>query len=174
MQRSFSKERDDGRCLCVCAGRWLSTCGGLLPPPRAGEGGEGAPLALARVGFTATTLDATTLAPSGRAARAVLPRKRGRGRKEHPMSRAWMPLYWGDYLRDTRDLSTLQHGAYLLLIAHYWQHGGLPDDPRRLAAIAGVPHATWRRIAPAIAAKFGPGWRHGRIDTEIAKTERAI
>jgi uncharacterized protein YdaU (DUF1376 family) len=90
------------------------------------------------------------------------------------MSRAWMPLYWGDYLRDTRDLSTLQHGAYLLLIAHYWQHGGLPDDPRRLAAIAGVALATWRRIAPAIAAKFGPGWRHGRIDTEIAKTERAI
>src|SRR5215472_12825991 len=70
-----------------------------------------------------------------------------------------MPLYWGDYLRDTRDLSTLQHGAYLLLIAHYWQHGALPTDARQLAAIAGVPIATWRRIAPAIAAKFGPDWR---------------
>jgi uncharacterized protein YdaU (DUF1376 family) len=90
------------------------------------------------------------------------------------MSRAWMPLYWGDYLRDTRDLTTLQHGAYLLLIAHYWQHDGLPDDPRRLAAIAGVPLATWRRISPAIASKFAAGWRHRRIDAEIAKTERAI
>ena len=90
------------------------------------------------------------------------------------MSRAWMPLYWGDYLRDTRDLSTLQHGAYLLLIAHYWQHGGLPDDERALAALAGVPRPTWRRIAPGLAAKFAPGWRHKRIDAEIARTERAI
>ena len=90
------------------------------------------------------------------------------------MSRAWMPLYWGDYLRDTRDLSTLQHGAYLLLIAHYWQHGGLPDDERALASIAGVPRPTWRRIAPALAAKFSPGWRHKRIDAEIDRTERAI
>ena len=90
------------------------------------------------------------------------------------MSRAWMPLYWGDYLRDTRDLSTLQHGAYLLLIAHYWQHGGLPDDERALASIAGVPRPTWRRIAPALAAKFAPGWRHKRIDAEIERTEHAI
>jgi uncharacterized protein YdaU (DUF1376 family) len=90
------------------------------------------------------------------------------------MSRAWMPLYWGDYLRDTRDLSTLQHGAYLLLIAHYWQHGGLPDDERALASIAGVPRPTWRRIAPALATKFAPGWRHKRIDAEIARTEHAI
>lgn len=90
------------------------------------------------------------------------------------MSRAWMPLYWGDYLRDTRDLSTLQHGAYLLLIAHYWQHGSLPDDERALASIAGVPRPTWRRIAPALAAKFSPGWRHKRIDAEIARTEHAI
>jgi uncharacterized protein YdaU (DUF1376 family) len=85
-----------------------------------------------------------------------------------------MPLYWGDYLRDTRDLSTLQHGAYLLLIAHYWQHGGLPGDERALAAIAGVPRPTWRRISPALAAKFMPGWRHKRIDAEIERTERAI
>jgi uncharacterized protein YdaU (DUF1376 family) len=90
------------------------------------------------------------------------------------MSRAWMPLFWGDYLRDTRDLSTVQHGAYLLLIGHYWQHGGLPSDERQIAAITGLTPGAWRKIAPAIAAKFQNDWRHPRIDAEIAKVERAI
>jgi uncharacterized protein YdaU (DUF1376 family) len=90
------------------------------------------------------------------------------------MSRAWMPLYWGDYLRDTRDLSTLQHGAYLLLMGHYWQHEGLPTDERQLAAIAGLPLKTWRQISPAIAAKFQKDWRHRRIDAEIVKADRAL
>jgi hypothetical protein len=90
------------------------------------------------------------------------------------MSRAWMPLYVGDYLRDTRDLSTLQHGAYLLLIMHYWQHDALPGDERQLAAIAGLSRSVWRRISAPIRAKFGEGWRHGRIDAEIGKAERAL
>ena len=90
------------------------------------------------------------------------------------MGRAWMPLYVGDYLRDTRDLNTLQHGAYLLLIMHYWQHAALPTDDARLAAIAGLSVAQWRRVREPVAAKFAAGWKHKRIDAEIAKTERAI
>ena len=54
------------------------------------------------------------------------------------MSRIWMPLYVGDYLRDTRDLSTLQHGAYLLLIMHYYKRRSLPDDEKELARIVAV------------------------------------
>jgi len=88
------------------------------------------------------------------------------------MSRAWMPLYVGDYLRDTRDLSTVQHGAYLLLIMHYWQHDGLPADERQLAAIAGLPLPAWRRIGEPIKAKFRDGWKHKRIEAEIGKADR--
>ncbi len=88
------------------------------------------------------------------------------------MSRAWMPLYVGDYLRDTRDLTTLQHGAYLLLIMHYWQHDGLPRDNARLAAIAGLTLPQWRRNREALRAKFGKSWVHKRIDAELAKADR--
>jgi uncharacterized protein YdaU (DUF1376 family) len=90
------------------------------------------------------------------------------------MGRVWMPLYVGDYLRDTRDLSTLQHGAYLLLIMHYWQHAALPTDDARLAAIAGLTVAQWRRIREPVQAKFSEGWKHKRIEAELLKIERAI
>jgi uncharacterized protein YdaU (DUF1376 family) len=90
------------------------------------------------------------------------------------MGRAWMPLYVGDYLRDTRDLNTLQHGAYLLLIMHYWQHDALPSDDARLAAIAGLSVAQWRRIREPVQAKFSDGWKHKRIEAELAKTDRAF
>jgi uncharacterized protein YdaU (DUF1376 family) len=90
------------------------------------------------------------------------------------MGRAWMPLYVGDYLRDTRDLNTLQHGAYLLLIMHYWQHDVLPADDARLAAIAGLPVAQWRRIREPVQAKFSEGWRHKRIEAELAKLDRVV
>jgi uncharacterized protein YdaU (DUF1376 family) len=90
------------------------------------------------------------------------------------MGRAWMPLYVGDYLRDTRDLNTLQHGAYLLLIVHYWQHNALPADDARLAAIAGLSAAQWRRIREPVQAKFSEGWRHKRIEAELAKLDRVV
>jgi uncharacterized protein YdaU (DUF1376 family) len=90
------------------------------------------------------------------------------------MGRAWMPLYVGDYLRDTRDLNTLQHGAYLLLIMHYWQHNALPADDARLAAITGLSVAQWRRIREPVQAKFAPGWKHKRIEAELAKVDRAF
>ena len=48
------------------------------------------------------------------------------------MSKAWMPLYIGDYMADTGHLSTAEHGCYLLLIMHYWENGSIPIEDDKL------------------------------------------
>lgn len=85
------------------------------------------------------------------------------------MKRPWMPLYVADYRADTAHLSTMQHGAYLLLIMHYWQTGGLPDDDEQLARIACCAQVEWKRLRPVIVKFFADGWKHSRIEQELAK-----
>lgn len=85
------------------------------------------------------------------------------------MSRPWMPLYIGDYLKDTGHLTTLQHGAYLLLIMHYWQHGNLPTDEAGKARIGRLSGKQWKKNREAIAKLFLPDWKHKRIDVELEK-----
>ena len=85
------------------------------------------------------------------------------------MKRPWMPLYVGDYLGDTGHLTTVQHGAYLLLMMHYWRKGELPDDDRQLAKITKLSLKTWCRHRPVMQQFFHSGWKHKRIDTELLR-----
>ena len=86
---------------------------------------------------------------------------------------SFMKMYWGDYFADTRHLSTLQHGAYLLLIAYYWNSGKpLPDNDRELQRIVGIKGAVWKNTKPLLASffKIADGvWSHKRIDAELRK-----
>jgi uncharacterized protein YdaU (DUF1376 family) len=88
------------------------------------------------------------------------------------MNRPWMPLYVGDYLGDTGHLTTTQHGAYLLLMMHYWRKGELPDDDRQLSKIAKLPLKTWCEYRPTLQDFFHQGWKHKRIDAELQKMMR--
>jgi uncharacterized protein YdaU (DUF1376 family) len=81
----------------------------------------------------------------------------------------WMPFYIADHLRKTMHLSAAENGAYLYLIMHYWEHGGLPDDDVRLARIARLTRAQWKAARPTLQAFFHDGWRHKRVDHELAK-----
>ncbi|WP_441280522.1 DUF1376 domain-containing protein [Tardiphaga sp. 862_B3_N1_1] len=83
------------------------------------------------------------------------------------MSRPWMPLWISDYLGDTQHLSTLEHGAYLLLIMQYWQKEGLPDDDAQLMRIARLTPDEWSNARPMLQALFKQGWKHPRIDAEL-------
>lgn len=80
---------------------------------------------------------------------------------------AWMPLYIADYLADTGHLSTTEHGAYLLLIMHYWQHDGVPTEDAKLARIARMTTKEWAASRETLQALFGSDWRHGRVDKEL-------
>jgi uncharacterized protein YdaU (DUF1376 family) len=88
------------------------------------------------------------------------------------MKRPWMPLYVGDYLGDTGHLTTAQHGAYLLLMMHYWRKGELPDDDRQLSKITKLPLKTWCDYRPILRDFFHDGWRHKRIDAELERMVR--
>jgi uncharacterized protein YdaU (DUF1376 family) len=88
------------------------------------------------------------------------------------MNRPWMPLYVGDYLGDTGHLTTTQHGAYLLLMMHYWRKGELPDDDRQLSKITKLPLKTWCDYRSTLQDFFHEGWKHKRIDAELEKMVR--
>lgn len=87
----------------------------------------------------------------------------------------YMPLYVADYLADAAHLSTLEHGAYLLLIMTYWQRGEpLPSNDWRLARIARMSPEEWDECRDVLAEFFhddGETWSHKRIDVELAKVE---
>jgi uncharacterized protein YdaU (DUF1376 family) len=68
-----------------------------------------------------------------------------------------MPLYIGDYLRDTGHLSAEEHGAYLLLIMSAWTRDGrLPNDARRLSSLARVDPDRWPQVWEGIRGFFTP------------------
>jgi uncharacterized protein YdaU (DUF1376 family) len=88
------------------------------------------------------------------------------------MSRPWMPFYVGDYLRNTGHLTTEQHGAYLLLIMHCWEHERLPEMEANRAAIARVSLKAWKSMRPVVEAFFQPDGSHKRVTEEIEKSEK--
>src|SRR3974390_1559534 len=79
------------------------------------------------------------------------------------MSFAFLPMYTGDYLRDTRHLTPMRHGVYLLLLFHCWdQRGPLPHDEQECAGIANCRSAdeidALRYVLSRFFVKLDDGW----------------
>lgn len=87
---------------------------------------------------------------------------------------AWMPLDVADYLKDTSHLQAHEHGAYMLLIMRYWQNGGLPSDEALIRRYSLLTPEQWIESRTVLAALFNDGWRHKRIDAELAKAAEII
>jgi uncharacterized protein YdaU (DUF1376 family) len=68
-----------------------------------------------------------------------------------------------------------EHGAYLLLLMAYWRNDGpLPDENKRLAAIAKASQKEWKELRPTMAEFFTVQdglWTHKRVESELAQSK---
>ena len=92
------------------------------------------------------------------------------------MKYPWMPLFWGDFLANTLDLSAQEIGAYFLLIAHAWEREAkvCVKDAQRIAR---VDNRHWGAVRDKLAGFFDPPdglqgsasvVRHPRVAKELA------
>lgn len=90
----------------------------------------------------------------------------------------FMNFYVGDYLADTTHLTTVEHGAYLLLLFSMWRAGGkLPRDDRKLARIAKLTDAEWLEVQGNILPFFrirGGTITQKRLTEEAAKYRNTL
>lgn len=84
----------------------------------------------------------------------------------------WMPIYIGDYLRDTEELSGPEHGAYLLLLMHYWmKRGEIGSDIERLARVCRSDVETCRFILGSYFSLEEGSYKNKRADKEMQNAE---
>jgi uncharacterized protein YdaU (DUF1376 family) len=80
----------------------------------------------------------------------------------------WMPIYIGDYLRDTQALTAEEHGVYFLLLMHYWQKKGkIGADIKRLAMVARSDPETTKTILETFFILDGENYKNKRADEEL-------
>lgn len=94
---------------------------------------------------------------------------------------AWTAFYWGDYLRDTQDLSLAEHGAYLLLLAFYYCSGGplqasIKHGNKHMLRVCKASCKKDEEAVESVLLRFferdGDVWRHRRADEELSKRKR--
>lgn len=66
----------------------------------------------------------------------------------------YMPWYIGDFLRSTAGWTLAERGVYLMLLAAQWEQQALPQDKKRLAAIAGISLPELEEVWPTVGPKF--------------------
>jgi len=97
----------------------------------------------------------------------------------------WMPIYLGDYMKDTHRLSTEEHGAYLLLLMELWiSNGILKKNPLVLSRLVRTDIRNFESVIwPALEDYFviegnpevGHFISHNRLNEELFKSrERRI
>lgn len=88
-----------------------------------------------------------------------------------------MPIYIGDYLKDTMHLTIEQHGSYFLILLDMWNHNGkIPDEMGYLSRVTrttpehfekNIYHQIWGYFYQTEHGLLG----HSRIDSELKKSK---
>jgi len=83
-----------------------------------------------------------------------------------------MPIYIGDYLRDTMGLTAQEHGCYLLLLLRCWTDKQLPNDVTELLATTRLENSKiLEKILNRYFYRAGDSWRNKRVDRELARRD---
>lgn len=84
----------------------------------------------------------------------------------------WMKFYPGDFMGSgkVQMMSPAERGIYISLLCHEWQEGHLPDDPSRLARVAGATpqemEAAWPAVRPCFSVDEDGRLYHDRLEAE--------
>ena len=83
----------------------------------------------------------------------------------------YMQWYPGDYMADTADLTTVEHGAYTLILWNYWMTGK-PPRINRLWIISKMSSSeAWAPVQQELEHFFivdGDVWKHERLESDLA------
>ncbi len=111
--------------------------------------------------------------PFNAASRSQARRRTQRERLEEALAELpFMPLWCADYLTATAHLDTTASGAYLHLLMHYWlNQGGFDQDEKKLARLARLSPADWKKYRTDILAFFT--LKDGILTNERAEEEIA-
>lgn len=88
----------------------------------------------------------------------------------------YLPFYTGDYIRHTRHLSIIEHGAYFLLLTYCWDmEGPVPLDERQIFDICKArtkrEKAAVIRVLNEFFVKTEEGWYNPRVLEELEKVK---
>ena len=91
----------------------------------------------------------------------------------------FMPLFTDAYLGDTTHLTTIEHGAYLLLLMVAWRtpECSLPDDDNLLSRYTKLGPKQWERIRPILEQFFivrNGQWIQQRLQKERVAVKQRV
>lgn len=85
----------------------------------------------------------------------------------------WYPRYTGDYAKKTRHLSLSEHGAYALLLDHYYSTGSLPSNDDQVMRICSAFDEQEKRAVMNIIKQFfkldGDRYVNDKVEEELSK-----
>ena len=82
---------------------------------------------------------------------------------QRPRWLRWMPdqppafqFYAKDWLASSavRRMTLAERGAYIDLLAHAWNDGGIENNPKSIAKLLGTTVFRWQKLAPAVLSRF--------------------